>query len=135
MSHRGIRQFLKSLMVCALVTSLGVPPTVSAQAHVVSPDELQAAVLVATQVRRKNSETVVSFLSTPKAEKALRTAHVDLRLVKNAVSSLDDEELARLAARVNKAHADFVAGRLSDRDLLVILIGIAALILIIVAVD
>jgi hypothetical protein len=50
------------------------------------------------------------------------------------VSSLNDEELARLAARADKADTDFAAGRMSDRDLLWILVGIAALILIIVAV-
>jgi hypothetical protein len=50
------------------------------------------------------------------------------------VSSLDDQELARLAARSETARKDFAAGRMSDRDLLIILVGIAALILIIVAV-
>ena len=37
-------------------------------------------------------------------------------------------------ARANKAQADFAAGNLSDRDLIIILIAVAALILIIVAV-
>jgi hypothetical protein len=130
----GIQQFLRSLTVCFLVTSLVIPPSVSAQAHVVSPDELQAAVLASTQARQNDRETIESFLSTPQAEKALRTAHVDLKLVKTAVSSLNDEELSRLAARADKAQSDFAAGRLSERDLLWILVGIAALILIIVAV-
>jgi hypothetical protein len=50
------------------------------------------------------------------------------------VSSLSDEELRQLASKANKAQADFAAGTLSDRDLLLILVAIAALILIIVAV-
>jgi hypothetical protein len=54
--------------------------------------------------------------------------------VKKAVASLSDAELAQLASRTQKAQADFAAGRLSDRDLIIILIAIAALILIIVAV-
>jgi hypothetical protein len=54
--------------------------------------------------------------------------------VKNAVSRLNDEELAQLAARASKAQADFAAGRLSDRDLIIILLAVVALILIIVAV-
>jgi hypothetical protein len=114
---------------------LVLPPNVVAQSHLVSPDELQAAVVTATQTRQKNRETVVTFLSTPQAEKALRTARVDAKFVKGAVSSLSDDELARLAARADLAQSDFAAGRLSDRDLLWILVGVAALILIIVAVD
>jgi hypothetical protein len=74
------------------------------------------------------------LLSSPQAEKVLGVAGIDPVRVKTAVSALNDEELARLAARSEKAQADFAAGRLSDRDLLIILVGIAALILIIVAV-
>jgi hypothetical protein len=47
---------------------------------------------------------------------------------------LSDAELAQLASRADKAQADFVAGTLSDRDLLLIILGIAALVLIIIAV-
>jgi hypothetical protein len=50
------------------------------------------------------------------------------------VSFLSDQELARLAVRSETAQKDFAAGRISDRDLLIILVGIAALILVIVAV-
>jgi hypothetical protein len=59
---------------------------------------------------------------------------VDGQQVKNAVSRLSDQELAQLAARASKAQADFAAGSLSDRDLIIILLAVVALILIIVAV-
>jgi hypothetical protein len=42
--------------------------------------------------------------------------------------------LAQLASRAGKAQADFAAGHLSDRDLIIILLAVVALILIIVAV-
>jgi len=45
-----------------------------------------------------------------------------------------DDELAQLAAKVQTTQADFAAGKMSDHDLIIILIAIAALILIIVAV-
>ena len=77
---------------------------------------------------------MIEFFSSPKAEKALRSAHMDPTHVKTAVATLGDAELARLASRAAKAQADLAAGTLSDHDLLVILIGIAALVLIIVAV-
>ena len=64
----------------------------------------------------------------------MQSAHMDAPQVKNAVSSLGDAELARLASRAQNAQADFAAGRLGDRDLLIIILAIAALVLIIVAV-
>jgi hypothetical protein len=40
------------------------------------------------------------------------------------VQTLSDEELARLASGADKAQADFAAGRLEDRDLLIIIVAI-----------
>jgi len=74
------------------------------------------------------------FFSSERAQRALKAAHTDPEQVKKAVASLSDAELAQLASRVQKAQADFAAGNLSDRDLIIILILIAGLILIIVAV-
>jgi len=59
---------------------------------------------------------------------------VDPRQVTTAVSTLNDQELSQLAARADKAQADFAAGNLSERDLILIILGIAILVLIIVAV-
>jgi hypothetical protein len=50
------------------------------------------------------------------------------------VSNLSDEEVAQMASRVDKAQADFAAGNMSDRDLILILLAIVVLILVIVAV-
>ena len=117
-----------------LGATLAVPSVLSAQSHVVSTAEIQKAAVSATRVRQDNLKTVNQFFSSPKAQKALRSAHFDPAQVKTAVASLSDEELARIASRAEKAQADFAAGDLSDRDLLLILVFIAALILIIVAV-
>jgi len=119
---------------CFLMAIIAVPQSLVAQTHIVSPAELQKATLTATQARQKNIETIQQFLSSAKAQKALQTAGMNPQQVKQAVTGLSDQELAQLAARSSKAQADFAAGNLSDRDLIIILIAIAALILIIVAV-
>jgi hypothetical protein len=126
----------RGVTACVLAGIFAVPQTLVAQAavHVVSPDDLQAAALTATLARQQNLQTVKGFFASEQAEKALKSAHMDPEKVKNAVSSLSDAELAQLASRVQKAQANFAAGNLSDRDLIIILIAIAALILIIVAV-
>ncbi len=113
---------------------LVLPSGLVAQTHVVSPGELQKEAVTATRKRQDNLKTATQFFSSPKAQKALRSAHLDPAQVKTAVSSLSDEELAQLASRAEKAQADFAAGNIDNRDLLLIILGIAALILIIVAV-
>ena len=129
-----LRQSARAVIACVLVTIFSVPPSLLAQIHVVSPADLQKEVLNATQRRELNVEKVRQFLSSEMAQKALKTAHMNSEQVKTGVASLSDAELAQLASRADKAQADFVAGTLSDRDLLLIILGIAALVLIIIAV-
>ena len=135
MSRCRTRKFIrKQWTASALALALALPPTVSAQTQVVSREELRSAVLSATQARQKNRAILDAALANPKVEKILRDGNVDVRGVRTAVASLDDAELAHLAAKATTAQADLAAGRITDRDLLIILVGIAALILIIVAV-
>jgi len=132
--HFDLKQSARIVTACILVTIFAVPPSLLAQTHVVSPADLQKEALTATQARQQNLQKVKQFFSSEKAQKALKSAHMDAGQVKTAVSTLSDAELARLASRAEKAQADFAAGTLSDRDLILIIVGIAALILIIVAV-
>jgi hypothetical protein len=88
----------------------------------------------AAQNRRQNMEKVKGLFSSDETRKAMAAAQINPERVDAAVSTLSDEELARLASRADKIDKDFAAGRINDRDLLIILVGIAALILIIVAV-
>jgi hypothetical protein len=129
-----LRQSLRIAIATVLVALFIVPTEALAQSHVVSPADLQQATVAASQARQHNVETVQQFLSSPAAQKAFQSAKMDPQQVKTAVSSLSDHDLAQLAARADKAQADFAAGKLSERDLLLIILGIAVLVLIIVAV-
>ena len=130
------KQSLRAVTACVLVTIFAIPQTLFAQAaaHVVSSADLQKAAVDASRVRQQNLEALKEFFSSEKAQQALKSAHTDPERVKNAVASLSDAELAQLASRAHRARADFAAGTLSDRDLIIIIVAIAALILIIVAV-
>ena len=132
--HFDLRQSARVVIACVLVTIFSVPPSLLAQIHVVSPTDLQKEILNASQRRELNVEKVRQFFSSEMAQKALKTAHMNPEQVKTGVTSLSDAELAQLASRADKAQADFAAGTLSDRDLLLIILGIAALVLIIIAV-
>jgi len=132
--HFVLRQSARMMVALVLVAVFLLPSDLMAQSHVVSPADLQQQVMSASQVRDHNLQTVRNFLSTPTAEKALKSSHVNPQQVQTAVSTLSDQELADLAARADKAQTDFAAGRISDRDLILIILGIAILVLIIVAV-
>jgi hypothetical protein len=131
-----MKQAARILTACVLTTIFAIPQNLMAQAtaHVVSPADLQKAAVAATQTREQNLETVRNFLSSGKAENTIKSAHMDPQQVKDAVSNLNDAELAQLAARAQKAQANFAAGDLSDRDLIFIILAIAVIVLIIVAV-
>src|SRR5215467_6540315 len=126
-------QSIRVFTACGLVTMFALPQNLTAQVHVVSPAELQKQTLAASQERQRNLEIVTRFLSSPIAEKAMRIVHTDDRQVKTAISNLSDQDLARLAQRAQKAEADFAAGNLSDRDLLIILIVVLVFVVIILA--
>jgi hypothetical protein len=122
------------LLLCGLLAiSVAVPPSLHAQ-RVLSPTDIQKELVNATETRAKNREKVTELFSSKAAEKALKDAGMDPGQVKTAVATLNDAELAQLAARSDKMREDFAAGKVSNRDLLFIIVGIAVLILIIVAV-
>ena len=122
------------LLVSAfLIVTFAVPPGLRAQ-HVVRPADIHKELVNATETRTLNREKVNGLFSSPEAQKALKGAGVDPGQVKTAVASLNDAELAQLAARSDRLREDFAAGRLSNRDLLIIIAVTAVIILIIVAV-
>jgi hypothetical protein len=133
MFRNGVRSSGLFVLI-AVVAVLAAASGAAAQTHVVNPAELRQQVVEAGRARAANIQKLSQFLASSKADQALHAAHMDAGRVQAAISTLSDEELAQLASRATKAQNDFAAGDLSDRDLLIILVGIAALILIIVAV-
>ena len=129
----NFRQSLQAVIASVLVTFFLIPSNLVAQNHVVSRADLQKEVTAASQARQQNLNTVQQLLSSPIAEKAMKSAQMDPQQVKTAVSTLDDQELAQLATRADKAQADFAAGKLSERDLIWIILAIAVVVLLIVA--
>ena len=134
--HLYRKQFVRAMAASALIPLLAASPNAFAQApeHVVSPSDLHKATVDSSQARQKNLDTLNKFFSSVEAQKALKDAHMNAEEVKSATAGLSDDDLAQLSARATKAQNDFKAGTMSDRDLLIVLVLIAALILIIVAV-
>jgi hypothetical protein len=125
-------QSIRLLAACLLLTLCATG--ILAQTHVVSPSEIHKELVNSAQARQQNLQKVKNLFSSDETRKAMEAAQISPERVDTAVSTLSDEELARLASRADRLDKDFAAGRISDRDLLIIIVGIAALILIIVAV-
>ncbi len=126
--------------VCVSVTALavlfglaGVPAGAQDKQHVVSLSELNKDAARPAQTRQTNEEAVRTLLSSDAAQKALKSSNLDYQQVDRAVGQLNDEDLARLAERSRRAQSDFAAGRISDRDLLWIIVIALAIIVLAVA--
>ena len=125
-------QSIRLLAACFLLTLCATG--ILAQTHVVSQADIHKELVNAAQTRQQNLQKVKRLFSSDETRKALESAQISPEKVDAAVSTLSDDELTRLASRADKLDRDFAAGRLSDRDLLIVIVGIAALVLIIVAV-
>jgi hypothetical protein len=130
------KPWLRGVAACAALTLIPIPQSLTAQEpdHLVSPSALQNATVDASRSAQRNRDTLDRFFSSDKATKALEASHMNPQQIRSAVAALNDQELAQLASRASKAQSDFAAGNITDRDLLIILVAVAALILIIVAV-
>jgi hypothetical protein len=113
-------------------TQMPAAPTRRPDTHVVSPLDLQNAVVDATQARQKNIQKIEQFLSSDVALQTMKSAHIDPVQVKTGISALSDQELAQLAARADKAQRDFAAGALGREALAIIILGVLVVILIVV---
>jgi hypothetical protein len=125
---------LQLLFIVFLSILLTIPQNAWAQDHVVSASDIQKDLAAASASRDKQVAQLESFLSSPQAQQAMKIEHVSYQEVDHAIQLLSSDDLARLSARSEIAQKDFAAGNLSNRDLIIIILGILALILIIVAV-
>jgi len=123
---------IRKCAACLLVVLFTLPLTLAQTTHVVSPADLQKQTVATSQARQQNLQKVRDFLADPAATETLKKPHIDTEQVKKAVSQLDNQELAQLAARADKAQHDFAAGYLSTLDIALIILGVALIILIIV---
>ncbi len=128
--HFHLLQILLAVFLSVLLT---IPQNAVAQNHVVSPSDIQKDVAAASAIREKEVAQLESFFSSPQGQQALKSTHVSYQQVNNAVQQLSSDDLARLSARSESAQRDFAAGNITNRDLLIIVLGVLALILIIVA--
>jgi hypothetical protein len=125
---------LRLLLVVGLAALVTIPQGAIAQDHVVSSSDIKKDLQAQSAQRQEQLAKVEGLLGREDAQKAMADAHIDYKQVQTAVRSLSDEDLARVAAKADRAQKDFAAGNFSDRDLILLILAIAVIVLIIVAV-
>lgn len=121
--------------VMALAAAVTAGPILAQQQadHVVSLGELNRDAAGPAEARRANEAEIRHLFATVDGQKALKTANVEYAKIDRAVSSMSDEDVARISSRAREIDRDFAAGNLSDHDLLLILI-IALIVIILIVV-
>ena len=131
--HSRLKWSACLLGIAVLFGAAGVPARAQDRQHVVSLSDLSKDAARPAQTRQSNEEAIRTLLSSDQGQKALKSAGLDYQKVDKAVGQLGDEDLAKLAERSRQAQADFAAGRISDRDMLWIIIIALAIIVLAVA--
>jgi len=121
-----------TLLLAAAVTAGPMLAQSQADKHVVSLGELNKDAARPSETRRANEAEIRQLFATVDGQKALKTANVDYAKIDRAVSSMSDEDVARISERARAIDRDFAAGNLSDHDLLVILVVALIVIILIV---
>ena len=128
--HFRVKMCVSMLVIAAVFGLAGIPARAQDRQHVVSLSDLNKDAARPAQTRQANEEAVRTLLSSDQAQKALKSAKLDYQKVDKAVGQLSDEDLAKLAERSRQAQNDLAAGRISDRDMLwIILIAVGIIVL------
>ena len=134
MKVRNTMRVCSMLLVLSLVCVWSVPARAQDKEHAVTSGQLRSDLQKAAENRQGNEAAVREMFATDAGKQALKSAGIEYQKVDQAISQVNDEELARLADRSREVQKNFAAGRMSDRDLLIIIVIAVILIVVIVAV-
>src|SRR5215470_15226441 len=95
-----LRQTIRLLAACFLLTICATG--ILAQTHVVSQADIHKELVNTVQTRRQNLEKTRRLFSSDETRKALEAAQLSPQKIDAAISTLNDEELGRLASRADK---------------------------------
>jgi hypothetical protein len=121
-----------TMLLAAAVSAGTMLAQSQADRHVVSLGELNKDAAGPGESRRANEAEIRQLFATVDGQKALKSANVEYAKIDRAVSSMSDEDVARISSRARELNRDFAGGNLSDHDLLVILIVVLIVVILIV---
>src|SRR5436309_15161266 len=105
---------MRTVIVLVLSVILPVMTTLAAESHVVPLSQLHRDAAAVTETRQLNLAKAEKFFSSEAAQTALHGVKINGEQVTKAIPLLNDEELGRLASRIDAAQTSFAAGALSN---------------------
>ena len=119
-------------LISVFTLLLFAPTILVAQGQAVTSSELRDAIRKATDQKQKDLEQVRSFFADPHIRDAMAKSGIQYEQVRKAVSSLDSETIAKVAAQTSRLQTDFAAGALTNQELTYIVIALATAVIVIV---
>jgi hypothetical protein len=132
--RRWLRDGISSLMILTMTCLLMTSPGLANDEHVLTSKDLHQAVLGASQAREISLTAVKEFFSSEPSVRALKQTQLDPAKIEQAVTLLDDQELAQLAVQAMKAQKDTAVGALNNQQLTYIIIALATAVVVILIV-
>ena len=115
----------------ALALTAALAPAAFAD-HIVSPETVAARMTEAAATREQNLTTLRTAFEAPEARAAAADLGIDMAATSARLGSLSDAELADLASRAAALQEDPVAGALTRQQWTYILIGAAAVVVLLI---
>src|SRR5215471_7547473 len=125
-------KLVRAFAISCLIFTLASSQLLQAQSSVVQRSELRDALKKAAINRQKNLDQVKSFFESEPVRKIMSESHFDSSQIQKGIAALDANELANLAAKVQKAKNDFAAGSLTNEQLTYIVIALATAVVVII---
>jgi len=128
---------LENLLTILLVLFLGLNlvPSALAKDHVVSKTVLQDTLRDAAREREGHVRKFDEFFSSPEVGNVLKRSNfVGLERIAEAIPTLSDHELARLADQIEEIDREVQAGALTNEQLTYIVIALATAVIVLIIV-
>jgi hypothetical protein len=119
--------FFRKLPAMALALAFTVfSSSLMAQEHIVSPSDLHNDLRQATAARQTNLADVNHFFASDRVQQVLNTSRMDGEKIQKAIPFLSDQELSNLATKTRGAEKDLAAGELTNAQISLIILAVAA---------
>jgi len=125
---------MKASVVAIVVFSLFMCQMAYAQGPIVTQNELKQALVESANTRKENLDQVRSFFSSDVAVHAMKSANLDSKRLDKAISTMNADELAKLAAQTRQIQNDIAAGVLTNQQITYILIALVTAVVVLIAV-
>jgi ribosomal protein L12E/L44/L45/RPP1/RPP2 len=129
-----MRTFVLSLTVLLTLTA-AASPAQAQTTHTAPQSTIDAALQQHSTAADADRDTVRRLLARPEVRELAGGMGVDLRRASDAVSTLEGQDLAAVAAQARQAESALAGGQSVTISTTLIIIGLLVLILIIVAVN